>query len=119
MSPLPPCFVPVDAKAKAAALVKALIADVSEGLRVFVIRDGVALTEAQITERARNICTIILGSYRVEFLPLDEDERAELSDIASRVMSGCDDWHDRKLGARLLERQKAETAEEHAARIIT
>lgn len=40
-------------------------------------------------------------------VPLTADEEAELSDISSRVMSGCDDWYDRRRGQYLLDRQKA------------
>lgn len=49
-------------------LVDALTADVMGGLRVFVTRDGYALTEDQIRERANNIVCAIVGNYELRAL---------------------------------------------------
>lgn len=49
-------------------LVDALTADVMGGLRVFVTRDGYALTEDQLRERANNICAALLGNYELRAL---------------------------------------------------
>jgi hypothetical protein len=42
-----------------------LVAQIEEGIRVLRIRDGIALTEAQIHERAANIVTGLIGLYDV------------------------------------------------------
>lgn len=44
----------------------ALVDDVAQGVRVLRTRDGVALTDAQIADRARNIAAALLGNYRIE-----------------------------------------------------
>jgi hypothetical protein len=61
----PACFTPDPAKARAAALVASLIADVAEGIRVLRDRDGVWISEDQIRERAVNIVTGLVGNYRI------------------------------------------------------
>jgi hypothetical protein len=43
-----------------------LLRDVSAGIRVLQIRDGVMLSESQILDRARNIVMGIIGNYRLE-----------------------------------------------------
>ena len=43
-----------------------LLRDVSAGIRVLQTRDGVDLSETQITERARNIVAGLIGNYRIE-----------------------------------------------------
>ena len=48
-----------------------LLADVSAGIRVLQSRDGLALSETQIRERARNIVMGLAINYRIELL---EDE---------------------------------------------
>ena len=48
-----------------------LLADVSAGIRVLQSRDGLALSETQIRERARNIVMGLAMNYRIELL---EDE---------------------------------------------
>lgn len=45
-----------------------LIRDVSAGIRVLQTRDGLGLSEDQITERARNIVTGLMGNYHIETL---------------------------------------------------
>jgi hypothetical protein len=42
-----------------------LVAQVEEGIRVLRVRDGLALTEAQVHERAANIVTALVGLYDV------------------------------------------------------
>jgi hypothetical protein len=44
----------------------ALVDDVAAGVRVLRTRDGVAVTDDQIAERARNIAAALLGNYRIE-----------------------------------------------------
>jgi hypothetical protein len=53
-----------------------LLADVSAGIRVLKSRDGVALTESQIRERAHNIVMGLLMNYRLE--ALDDEDAATL-----------------------------------------
>jgi hypothetical protein len=50
-----------------------LVRDVSAGIRVLQIRDGILLSESQILERARNIVMGLVGNYRIE--TLDRVER--------------------------------------------
>ena len=54
-----------------------LLTDVSAGLRVLKSRDGVALTESQIRERAHNIVMGLLMNYRIAALD-DEDDAPSL-----------------------------------------
>lgn len=58
-----------------------LLADVSAGIRVLQSRDGVALSETQIRERARNIVMGLAMNYRIERLE-DEGEVSELEPAA-------------------------------------
>lgn len=54
-----------------AELQRALFADVEAGLRVLVVRDGVPLTDEQISERTTNIVAALVGNYSiVPFEPL-------------------------------------------------
>ena len=54
-----------------------LLRDVSAGIRVLQVRDGVLLSEKQILERARNIVMGLVGNYRIETLEAAEHhERA-------------------------------------------
>ena len=52
-----------------------LLKDVAEGIRVLQSRDGVALTEQQIHDRACNIVMGLIGNYRIELL--DGDTRGD------------------------------------------
>jgi hypothetical protein len=54
-----------------------LLRDVSAGIRVLRSRDGVALSEGQIHERARNIVMGLVGNYRIETLDHMVEEIAE------------------------------------------
>jgi hypothetical protein len=45
-----------------------LIRDVSAGIRVLQTRDGLGLSEDQITERARNIVTGLMGNYHIDII---------------------------------------------------
>ena len=53
-----------------------LVRDISEGIRVLVIRDGVPLTENQILDRASNIVMGLMGNYRIQ--SLDAQDGADL-----------------------------------------
>jgi hypothetical protein len=46
--------------------------DVAAGIRVLQTRDGIALTNEQILERARNIVAGLLGNYRIHSLDARE-----------------------------------------------
>jgi hypothetical protein len=54
---------------------KELVDQVEEGIRVLRIRDGMAVTEAQVHERAANIVTGLMGLYDVRPLPTPEPRR--------------------------------------------
>jgi hypothetical protein len=62
----------VRARLKAAgalpATVRQLLQDVADGIRVFRTRDGIALTNEQILERARNIVAGLVGNYKISAL---------------------------------------------------
>jgi len=47
-------------------LLASLVDDVAAGVRVLVTRDGVALTEAQIRDRARNVVCGLIGNYDIK-----------------------------------------------------
>jgi hypothetical protein len=51
-----------------AQTVRLLVEDIAEGIRVLQTRDGVALSDDQIAERARNIVTGLIGNYRIQSL---------------------------------------------------
>jgi hypothetical protein len=63
-----------------------LLTDVSAGLRVLKSRDGLALTETQIRERAHNIVMGLLMNYRIE--ALDDDEPALEADPTDSLFEG-------------------------------
>ena len=44
---------------------RALMDDISAGIRVLHSRDGIELSDEQILERARNIVTGLMGNYRI------------------------------------------------------
>jgi hypothetical protein len=50
------------------------LADVAAGIRVLATRDGIALTEKQVTERARNIVAGLMGNYRILSFDSDDDD---------------------------------------------
>ncbi|HET6284937.1 MAG TPA: hypothetical protein VFH73_28530 [Polyangia bacterium] len=60
-----------------------LIRDVSAGIRVLQTRDGLGLSEDQITERARNIVTGLMGNYHIEIL--DEIQPRPSAGASSRT----------------------------------
>lgn len=62
-----------------------LLIDVSEGIRVLQIRDGILLSEGQILERARNIVMGLVGNYRIE--SLDGDGAANSNGKSSRAVT--------------------------------
>jgi hypothetical protein len=45
-----------------------LLEDVAAGIRVLQTRDGIALSDEQILERARNIVAGLIGNYRIRSL---------------------------------------------------
>ena len=45
--------------------VRLLLQDVASGIRVLQSRDGLALSDEQILERARNIVAGLVGNYRI------------------------------------------------------
>ncbi|HET6147103.1 MAG TPA: hypothetical protein VFH68_06185 [Polyangia bacterium] len=45
--------------------VRLLLQDVAQGIRVLQSRDGIALSDEQILERARNIVAGLVGNYRI------------------------------------------------------
>jgi hypothetical protein len=64
-----------------------LLTDVSAGLRVLKSRDGVALTESQIRERAHNIVMGLLMNYRIE--ALDDEDAAALEGDPADIFDGA------------------------------
>jgi hypothetical protein len=53
-------------------IMRRLLADVAAGIRVLQSRDGLAVSETQIRERARNIVMGLAMNYRIELLEGDE-----------------------------------------------
>lgn len=72
-----------------------LVRDVSAGIRVLQIRDGVLLSESQILERARNIVMGLVGNYRIETLDRRERVDGARSYDAEGIAAdtGADDRH--------------------------
>ena len=73
-----------------------LVRDVSAGIRVLQIRDGILLSESQILERARNIVMGLVGNYRIETLDRPErvarpDRRPSSSEAATTGGGGADE----------------------------
>jgi hypothetical protein len=67
-----------------------LLRDVAAGIRVLQTRDGLDLSDAQITERARNIVAGLIGNYRIESLevsPASRATRAEAAEIADEDLA--------------------------------
>ena len=67
-----------------------LLRDVAAGIRVLQTRDGLDLSDAQITERARNIVAGLIGNYRIESLevsPAARATRAEAAEIADEDLA--------------------------------
>jgi hypothetical protein len=64
-------------------IVRLLLDDVSQGIRVLQTRDGLNLSEDQIAERARNIVAGLIGNYRIQ--SLDAADKREPS-RASRTV---------------------------------
>lgn len=48
--------------------IRLLLDDVAAGIRVLQTRDGIALSDEQILERARNIVAGLIGNYRIRSL---------------------------------------------------
>jgi len=62
-----------------------LLEDVASGIQVLSTRDGVALTEPQVWERARNIVAGLVGNYRIVSFEEDEDEDEDADDGPRRI----------------------------------
>jgi hypothetical protein len=52
--------------------VRLLLEDVAAGIRVLKTRDGVAVTDEQVLERARNIVAGLIGNYRIHSLDVGD-----------------------------------------------
>jgi hypothetical protein len=61
-----------------------LLRDVSAGIRVLQTRDGLDLSESQITERARNIVAGLIGNYRIESLEV-APPRARATTVSQHI----------------------------------
>jgi hypothetical protein len=66
-----------------------LLRDVTAGIRVLQTRDGLDLSDAQITERARNIVAGLIGNYRIESLEVSGSRatRAEAAEVTDEDIS--------------------------------
>ena len=65
--------------------VRALVDDISAGIRVLSSRDGLAVSEDQIAERARNIVTGLIGNYKIQSLDAREAAEARHAQSARTV----------------------------------
>ena len=65
-----------------------LLADVAAGIRVLATRDGIALTEKQVIERARNIVAGLMGNYRILSFDSDQDDDEQERGAGGRVARG-------------------------------
>jgi hypothetical protein len=65
--------------------VRLLLQDIASGIRVLQSRDGMALSDEQILERARNIVAGLVGNYRIVSLdpaaPRSPSRTAEQLDL--------------------------------------
>src|SRR4051812_11265590 len=57
--------------------VRLLLDDIAAGIRVLQTRDGIALSDEQILERARNIVAGLIGNYRIRSLEAQARGEAE------------------------------------------
>lgn len=67
-----------------------LLRDVSAGIRVLQVRDGILLSEKQILERARNIVMGLVGNYRIETLDVDGPDQVDARGDASHSSAAAD-----------------------------
>ena len=67
-----------------------LLRDVSAGIRVLQVRDGILLSEKQILERARNIVMGLVGNYRIETLDVDGPDQVDARIDASHGSAATD-----------------------------
>ena len=51
------------------AILERLIRDIADSIRVLRVRDGVAVKEEQVQERARNLATILVVNFEMRPLP--------------------------------------------------
>ena len=66
-----------------------LLQDVASGIRVLQSRDGIALSDEQILERARNIVAGLVGNYKIVSLdpaaPRARARNAEQLDLLAAI----------------------------------
>jgi hypothetical protein len=63
-------------------VVRLLLQDIADGIRVLQTRDGLELSDEQILERARNIVAGLLGNYQIRSLdPKEARPKRELNQI--------------------------------------
>jgi len=69
--------------------VRLLLQDVASGIRVLQSRDGIALSDEQILERARNIVAGLVGNYKIVSLdpaaPRARARNAEQLDLLAAI----------------------------------
>lgn len=69
--------------------VRLLLQDIASGIRVLQSRDGIALSDDQILERARNIVAGLVGNYRIVSLdpaaPRNRSRTAEQLDLLAAI----------------------------------
>ena len=69
--------------------VRLLLQDVASGIRVLQSRDGIALSDEQILERARNIVAGLVGNYKIVSLdpaaPRTRTRNAEQLDLLAAI----------------------------------
>jgi hypothetical protein len=84
-----------------------LLEDIAAGIRVLQTRDGIALSDDQILERARNIVAGLIGNYQIRSL------EAHARAAGERVVR----QHQLDLLERAEQQELAETREEQAERL--
>lgn len=69
--------------------VRLLLQDIASGIRVLQSRDGIALSDEQILERARNIVAGLVGNYKIVSLdptaPRSRTRNAEQLDLLAAI----------------------------------
>ena len=77
--------------------VRLLLQDIASGIKVLQSRDGLALSDEQILERARNIVAGLVGNYRIVSLdptaprtPTRTAEQLDLLDAIERAAANVE-----------------------------
>jgi len=114
-----------ESRRDAATLTASLMADVEAGIRVLRTRDGVPLTDAQVRDRAANICSGLLGNYRIEPLTgvryttaFERIERGNARALAENLYERISPEVGQRLVDSVRNEREAEDMEAHARRII-